>query len=106
MFFDNPYFTPYEKICLLERWILVHSYIYYTLDDNLVSDNVYDKNTRQLAKLLKMFPKSANAATYSKAFSGYDGGSGFNLLNNLTEEELRWIKVHATFALSAKTKGI
>ena len=58
MKFGNPYFEQYEKISLLQRWLIVHSIIYYELGDNIVPDSMWDKNARQLAKKMEKYPKS------------------------------------------------
>ena len=51
MEFKNPYFLTVERINLLQRWILVHSYLYYEKNESIVKDVNYDANTRQLIYL-------------------------------------------------------
>jgi hypothetical protein len=53
MKFMNPYFSVKQRIETLERWILVHSYLYYELDKSIVDDRKFDKNALQLVELIK-----------------------------------------------------
>ena len=53
MNFSKP-FTDKEKIQLLQRSILVASYVYYELNDNIQADRTYEMNTVQLLELKKI----------------------------------------------------
>lgn len=87
MIFENPYFTALEKIELLQKWILVHSYLYYQLDKSIVTDYMYDMNCKQLAELMEANKKVAKKARYRKCFDGFDGSTGFHLVHRLAEGE-------------------
>ena len=82
--FKNPYITAETKIRMLQRWILVHSYIYYEKDSNIVSDFVYDKNTQQLLKLMEKNPKTKTEFSY--VFKNFESGTGFYLYSSLNSE--------------------
>ena len=45
-----------ELITRRERQILVHSYIYYELNTNLISDATFDEWAKELAQLIKNNP--------------------------------------------------
>lgn len=64
MRFGNPYFIIGEKIQLLQRWILVHSMIYYNYDTNIISDEEYDKNCRQLKFYMQKYPEIETKYSY------------------------------------------
>ena len=49
--------TIKEKIRQRRRQMLVHSYIYYELDDNIVSDAQWAKWAKELEQLQKNYPK-------------------------------------------------
>jgi oligoendopeptidase F len=66
-----------EAIARRRRQMLVHSYIYYELDDNVISDDVWQKWATQLAKLQAKFGK--RIGFYDKAFADWDGSTGFHL---------------------------
>ena len=94
--FKNPYITAETKIRMLQRWILVHSYIYYEKDSNIVSDFVYDKNTQQLLKLMDKNPKIKTEFSY--VFKNFESGTGFYLYNSLNPEHQEIISRDANLA--------
>lgn len=67
------------KILQRRLQILVHSYIYYELDDNIVSDDTWTKWAMELVKLQKENPIIAAKLPYAKEFLDFDGNSGFYL---------------------------
>ena len=75
--------TNKEKIELLQRWIIVHSILYYEMDFNLVEDSVFDNNCRILLKAMNKYPKSFNESYYYKTFKTFDGNTGFDLPDRL-----------------------
>lgn len=92
MKWGNPYFSNRQKINLLQRWILVHSYIYYTLNESFVTDYDYDMNCKQLAEMMLKYPKSNKQSRYYLAYVGFDGSTGFDLMNRLVPKEKQIIK--------------
>lgn len=81
---------------------MVQSYIYYILDDNIVNDFVYDKNTRQLIELQKQNPKIKSE--YNYVFNDFEQGTGFDLINRLNKNHLYIIKRDAKMAIKVKNK--
>ena len=59
--------------------ILVHSCIYYELNDNIIPDSTWSAWAEELAKLQKQYPKIAERVDYAKEFKDFDGSTGFNL---------------------------
>ncbi len=86
-FKNNPYFTVVEKIELLQRWVIVHSIVYYKLGQSIVTDSQFDNNCYQLAKLMGKYPKEAKLSHYSRYFKGFDGSTGFDLPRKLRPED-------------------
>lgn len=105
-------FTIKERIELLERSILVNSYAYYMLNENILEDYQYDANTVQLENFIKQFPKEFLQSRYYKYFHDFcsnDGGThnstGFDLLYRVKKDDKelhRRIAIDATWALKNK----
>lgn len=74
------HFTPQDRIELLERWIMVQSYIYYELDMNIVSDHTYNANSQQLVSLIKEYPEEYERSRYYSFFYDFDGSTGYHLV--------------------------
>lgn len=99
MIFLNPYMGNLAKIETLQRWIMVHSYIYYELNTNVVSDNMYDKNVLQLLELRKENKELWKRSVYKRAFRGYDGSTGFDLYHQAEAEQKKRIEIDAAFVV-------
>lgn len=56
--------------------MLVHSYIYYEMDKNVVSDSKWSKWAKELVDLQERHPEIAKKVPYAKDFEGWDGNSG------------------------------
>lgn len=84
MNFSKP-FTDKEKIQLLQRSIMVASYVYYELNDNFQSDRTYEMNTRQLLELKKSNPEAWRKSRYYKYFENFESGTGFDLMYRVRE---------------------
>jgi hypothetical protein len=82
MNFSRP-FTDLQKIQLLQRSILVNSYCYYELNENILSDYQYDMNTRQLLELKKTNPEAYQKSRYRRYFNDFESGTGFDLTDRL-----------------------
>lgn len=68
-----------ELINRRRRQILVHSYIYYQLNDNIIEDNIYDKWSKELIELQNNYPELAATIPYHEEFKEFDGSTGFDL---------------------------
>ena len=77
-----------SKINQRERQIMVHSYLYYVLSENIIDDFTYDKFARELAQLIRYYPEEHKQSVYYKYFKefGQDGCySGYYLPKDLPE---------------------
>lgn len=61
------------------RQLLVHSYIYYELNNNLISDSQWSEWAVELVELQKQYPHESEMADYHKDFIGFDASTGYNL---------------------------
>lgn len=76
----------------------MHSYIYYVLDDNVISDFEYDKKAHKLAEYKEQYPELWKSSKYYKQFGDeYDGSTGFGLYYRLDPEQQKIIQHIAKF---------
>lgn len=71
--------TITEKIQQRRYQMLIHSFIYYQLGDNLVSDHDFDRWAKELVELQEKYPEESRKARYYGEFMSFDGSSGFDL---------------------------
>lgn len=77
-----------EYINFLQRYIIVHSYIYYELNDNLISDREYDAKAKELVMLKERYSDEWKNSEYYKQFSDdYNGSTGFTFYNDLNNHQ-------------------
>lgn len=88
-----------EYVEFLRRYTLVHSYIYYEKDFNVISDEVYDKKARELV-LLQQMP-SNQCGMYYDVFANFDGSTGFDLYHKLNEVEKERVKSIANSVINS-----
>lgn len=100
----SKHFTDLEKIQLLQRSILVNSYVYYELNENLLSDFQYDANTRLLLKLKESAPEAYRESRYHGYFDNFESGTGFDLTSRLKNDRelLERVAMDAHLALKLK----
>ena len=98
------HFTDKEKIQLLQRSILVNSYAYYELNENILADYQYDRNTRQLLELKESNPEAYRKSRYARYFDNFESGTGFDLTSRIRSNRKLFQKVarDANLALTLK----
>lgn len=75
-----------EYIDFLQRFIILHSYIYYELNSNVISDKQYDEKSKELVKYKNEYPELWKSSMYYKQFGDdYNGATGFTLYHDLNE---------------------
>ena len=72
--------TVAEKIRQRRRQMLVHSFLYYELDSNIIDDHTWSMWGVELAELQKKYPKESAEVEYADLFSDWDGSSGAHLV--------------------------
>lgn len=68
-----------ELINRRRRQVLVHSVIYYNMDDNIISDRQWSEWAMELAKLQKQYPDISKTCWRAEDFEGFEGSSGYDL---------------------------
>ena len=100
-------FTIMERIQLLQRWIMVQSFAYYELNENIAADADYDTNSYQLVQMLTEYPSEAKRSRYHQFFYDYTGETGFHLIGRVREKDYelyRYIWMDAIMALDLKNR--
>lgn len=69
----------YELISRRRRQIIVHSIIYYRLNENLISDYQWSQWAVELYQLQTKYPEIANQCCYAEEFRDFDPSTGYNL---------------------------
>lgn len=86
-----------ELIKRKRRQLILHSYLYYRMNTNLISDTEYDARARALIKLQEENPQEAELAEYADVFRGFQMGDSFGLPMDDTwvhETAVRMIRLH------------
>ena len=78
------------KINYLQRFIIVNSYLYYMLDDSIITDKQFDEAAKHLVELQKNYDISKTQ--YGYVFYDFDGTTGFDLWERLTAVDQTVIK--------------
>ena len=77
--------TPRERLSIAKlitrrrRQILVHSVIYYRLNDNIISDQQWSEWASELENLQTQYPDIASECPLADAFKDFDHSTGENL---------------------------
>lgn len=68
-----------EDIKRKRRQLMLHSFGYYRLNENIIDDHTFDKWCMELVELQKQHPQLAVQVEYHKEFIDFDGSSGYHL---------------------------
>lgn len=77
-----------ELITRRRRQILVHSFVYYNLDDNFISDSKWAEWANELYALQQSYPEEAQEAELNEEFKDFDPSTGYNL----AQYDYDWVK--------------
>lgn len=84
-----------DKINSLQRYIIVHSYLYYERNRSVITDKKYDEKTKALVGYKEDYPELWPYTEYHEQFGDdYNGATGFTLyydLDNHRKEIIRSI---------------
>lgn len=99
--------TDQEYIEWLQRYIIIHSWIYYYGNDSLISDQDYDKKAKELVLRQNNFGDVKNTQ-YGYVFYDFDGTTGFDLYDRLNDDDKKYLVQLAQHVMSlanGETKG-
>lgn len=71
--------TPLQELNRRERQVLIHAYLYYKLNKNLVGDDLYDYFSFDLDRLIKKYPEDFKKSVFYEDFKGFNPSSGYYL---------------------------
>lgn len=74
--FDGEELKIAEKIQQRRYQMLVHSYIYYEMNENIISDSQWSQWAMELVELQHKYPDIAEQVPYADDFADWDGSSG------------------------------
>lgn len=77
--------------------LLVHSCIYYRLNDNIIDDHTFDRWSDELVKLQTDYPDISKQVEWYEAFKDWDGSTGAFLPINDP-----WVVGHAEYLLKIR----
>ena len=104
MKFTNPYWSYKLRIETLQRWVLIHSILYYEMDESLVSDKVFDEHAKTLVGLQKEHRASAKHSQYWYVFHDFDGTTGFDLPDRLNDKDKAYLFMIAKHVLKSSKR--
>lgn len=90
-----------EKIQQRRLQMLVHSCIYYEMNQNIISDKQWDEWARELKKLQEDYPDISRQVMWYAAFSDWDASTGAFL--PLKDE---WVVKKAKWLLGCEIKNL
>lgn len=93
-----------DRINYLERFIIVHSIIYYHLNSNVISDSKYDEYAKYLEKLININNKEFKESQYYYVFIDYSSSTGFDLYYKLNNHDKEYLTTLANYILHNGTK--
>lgn len=101
------YWSDITKASYLQRRIIVHSILYYQMDESVISDKAFDGISKQLIRLRKQMCDTEYCKTeYYYCFSDFDGNTGFYLFDALNEHDKQYLTNIAQYVLKRyKTYG-
>lgn len=79
-----------ELINRRRRQILVHSYLYYELSTNIISDTTFDAWCKELVQLQSNYPKESEKAVFADVFRDWTGFSGYDLIPKCDKTTKLW----------------
>ena len=105
MIFKNPYWSNKLRMGSLQRWIIVHSILYYEMSSSIVEDSVFDDNAKQLVRMQAEFPDEAEESEYWYVFYDFDGSTGFDLFSRLNKHDKHYLTQIAQHVLTVYKAG-
>lgn len=83
--------TTQEQISFLQRYIIIHSIIYYEFNNGVISDRQYDEYAKYLYKLILSNNKEFTNSQYYYVYYDYNPATGFDLRSRLTKEDNEYL---------------
>jgi len=85
------YWSDATKISFLQRYIIVHSALYYEKNESKITDATFDATAKQLVKMQRENREAFKRSQYYYCMKDFDGTTGFYLYSRLTEKDKKII---------------
>lgn len=100
------YWSDTTKIGYLQRYIIIHSIIYYQLGHSVISDKEFDSAAYQLVDMQKQIGRRKLKDTmYYYCMHDFDGSTGFDLYDRLIPFDKKYLTQIASHVLSLYDGG-
>jgi len=86
-------FSDKDKIEFLQRKVIINSICYYIFDKPIMTDNAYDKVSKELVDMTKSYQGESQ---YGYVMGDYDGSSGFDIYDRLNEKDKEYLTTIAS----------
>lgn len=83
------YWNTKTKIEYLQRYILIHSILYYQMDTDCITDKEFDSISNQLVSMIKLYGQKGTM--YEYCFKDFDGSTGFDLYGKLNSYDKQYL---------------
>lgn len=95
------YLSLKAKMSVMQRYIIVHSILYYVKDTSVISDKEFDDVARELVKLKKENPEDYEQTEYYYCMKDFDGTTGFDLFDKLSMSDKMYLTCIADNVLNS-----
>lgn len=85
-----------DKILRRRFQMMVHSYLYYEMDTNIITDKQFDTWGRELVQLQADYPEISKQVEYYEAFANWDASTGFDLPKDERIQHIAWRLTHCS----------
>lgn len=85
------YLSMSAKMSTMQRFIIVHSILYYHKDTSVISDKEFDTVARGLVELKKEFAEEYKQTEYYYCMKDFDGTTGFDLFDKLSMSDKMYL---------------
>ena len=89
-----------DQLDLKQKLFITHTYIYYELDDNIISDYEYDRMALELEEA-KASLKEWRHTKYKDTFKGWTSATGISIINPKDKGNYEFFMRQARNALEA-----
>lgn len=93
-----------EKISTIQRYIIVHSILYYVMNKSVISDKKFDEVAKELVALKKQEQEAYKQSDYYYCMYDFDGSTGFDLYDRLNECDKEYLSFIAQAVLNNRGK--
>ena len=99
------YFSLKAKMSTMQRFIIVHSILYYSKNTSVIADKEFDTVARELVKLKNENEADYKETDYYYCMKDFDGTTGFDLYDRLNIHDKMYLTCIADNVLKSYKEG-